>query len=414
MPKRSSVEIDQTRQPLTFLVLALVFCPFTMLRIGYLGIPEALIILLFLKQVFSRGFSFGRIVGGVFSNFWIVFLFSTVAGLLRHVLVGATMNMPGMIFDFLAYTFMFLACLHIEVVFSSAKLTSLAQEILIIVFYLSSGILLLLFFISRFTDSLFGVPLLYHGYFSPAAANIHHVAMFLAPLPFIGLQVFASARTLSKRLFIVFIMACDVIMCLDTGASKAGLALVLGIITYAIGTFMVRFVGFPKLLAMLCLTMLVVTFSALYWDLIVGRLADFFVDIDGGGARTTLYAAGFAKALRAPLLGYGPGPHLQLLQGQAADAHQTPLTVLLQAGLVGLVAYALLCYRIYRGCKNNPSILAACATILLYSLGGDILRRLPMWLFLGLFYYGAQDKSTRGCNHSAILPKGLRLTRSKA
>ena len=70
------------------------------------------------------------------------------------------------------------------------------------------------------------------------------------------------------------------------------------------------------------------------------------------------------------------------------------MTILVQAGLLGAVMFIGLTYLAARRVMFSPPLLAALAAILVYGAGGDIMRRLPVWmiLFVIVHYGGASLK----------------------
>ena len=85
-------------------------------------------------------------------------------------------------------------------------------------------------------------------------------------------------------------------------------------------------------------------------------------------------------------MGFGPGPHLYY-DADFWDAHQTILSLLLQSGIVGGCLFLFSSAYYIKTIRQNYLILSATIPILVYMLGGDILRRLPIWLLLIFFYY---------------------------
>ena len=107
---------------------------------------------------------------------------------------------------------------------------------------------------------------------------------------------------------------------------------------------------------------------------------------DLASGRSSLYSNAIDVALTSPLVGLGPGAHIYQA-GQFWDSHETFITVFLQGGAIGLVFFLILMYKIFKTFTKVTSLLAASIPILIYALGGDIMRRLPIWLLLMLLYY---------------------------
>ena len=138
---------------------------------------------------------------------------------------------------------------------------------------------------------------------------------------------------------------------------------------------------------------LAIFFIASNFNLIEYSLIDLFNEEDLSGARNALYSSSFTKILDSPIVGYGPGPHAEFIAGSYHDAHQTFLTLGLQGGLFSIILYLGLIYKGIKVYAKNPYIIGSFMGIFLYALGGDIIRRLPMWIFLILFYYFIKNKN---------------------
>jgi len=119
-----------------------------------------------------------------------------------------------------------------------------------------------------------------------------------------------------------------------------------------------------------------------------------FDEYDIAGGRAHLYSHGLALGLDSFLVGRGVGPHIWGAKQQYWDSHQTILTVFLQTGIVGVILILRLFLKVIRRQFRDPAIFAATVSIILYASGGDILRRLPIWLMLVLFYYYSDERES--------------------
>jgi len=98
------------------------------------------------------------------------------------------------------------------------------------------------------------------------------------------------------------------------------------------------------------------------------------------------------------LVGYGPGPHILGLDevGKFSDAHNSFITLGLQAGLPGIILVAVLFAGFIKRAYFNPWLMGALASFAVYLSGGDILRRIPIWIILIMFVYLSQhERKTR-------------------
>lgn len=371
------------------LAASLVFAPYTLLRIGRIGIPEFCIMVLAVLVLAKEGIRFGsgRIDEFLFTRFWLFFLAISSLGFLNNYffLGFPSGSLRGMFFDSASYAFVFACCLVLESIITSGSMELNIWKILKGTYLTASIALGILFLFGRFTNSSY---LMYYAFFRPFATNIHHVSMFIAPLPFIGLKMLREAKGYFLKIGLVLLIMSNILIGLATGSSKVFLAFIAGGLVFLLAMpFSLRMSKYTKCLLFSLMTLLLFLGGMIFAQDIAQKAVSFFVESDASDARSILYRSAITKFANSPIVGYGAGPHAEFRSGYFSDTHQTLLTALLQAGILGAAAYFWLTVAIFKKCMKDPFILGACTAILLYALGGDILRRLPMWLFLILFYY---------------------------
>lgn len=383
----------------------MVIAPFTLLRFGFMGVAEAFVLVVFLGQAMKglRRSLFGQFV---LTRFWLLYLALSAVGFAANQLFysNPTGTWRQTLFDAAAYVFVLFACYSFErlATHSSFDVKRFARD----VFIWSTTAFLVLFVVSFFTPSLFGLPLKYYDYFVPWAENLHQVSMTLVPLPFLGLAVAGATRGAGKKALLVALSLLAGVMAVRTGSSKALLAMYAGVFVMAYSYSLVK-LGRSKLiqvnLAFGVLALLIV--AGADWVQVSERL---FEENDVGGVRNYLYGHAVDLGLESLLLGRGPGAHI-LFQGAYMDAHQTFLTALLQAGIFGAIAFTVLLFRIGRRVLYNPPLLAALFGLVIYAAGGDILRRLPAWIMLFIIFHYSRAASpvvSRVERHAAPLVPG--------
>lgn len=368
--------------PRLLITLATIMAPFTLLRFSFFGTAELLFALLFLLYIFkaknlsSRHFPL--------SIFWTVYICACLIGSLVNdlMLSHSTGTNAGMLYDLSSYVFVFMTCFTLESLLSQKRLDP--RQLMRDIFYGFSLVMTALYVISRFTPTFFGIPLFYYDHFVPLTANLHQVAMFLVPMPFLGLVVMAQEKRFQHKVMALALVFMDVFMAYGTGSTKAPLAIVVGAAVFIYASSLKLFgrnlaISIKLLYSVGIITM--VNYYDLVYDLV--HVAErLFVEYDGAGARMFIYQKAVQVGLESFLFGHGPGPHVAYGEYSYWDAHQTLLTVFLQAGLLGLLAITVLAYRIARRAVITPGLLAALFAISIYALGGDILRRLPIWIVL--------------------------------
>jgi hypothetical protein len=295
-----------------------------------------------------------------------------------------------MIFDLFSYLFIILTIITIGHIAKNNPDFSVTFFRKLFIYW--GFIYVILFAISFITPSIFGMPLRYHVYFSPLVNNVHQASMITSAMCFVMLYLgIKSKRSLIKTLFFIA-TALFAAMAITSGSTKAMLGVVVGAIVCGVhlvgyrpsgkGRFLINVTTFFVTMAII----LVFLFS--YTDELIFLAVQFFTEADGtDGARQKIYTTGFVSGLNSPLVGFGPGAHVPY-RGTFWDAHNSTLTIFLQAGLIGVLTFVWFNIRILKKSSINFALFGAVAAIGMYIIGGDILRRLPIWIILiGIYYF---------------------------
>tara|TARA_R110000787_G_scaffold59922_14_gene135976 strand:+ start:47491 stop:48660 length:1170 start_codon:yes stop_codon:yes gene_type:complete len=374
------------------LVLSILIMPYTLLRIGFVGVGEIIILSLFLYEFKIRKLNF-KIKDFIFTKFWIFYIIISLLGFSYNVLFlnYKTGTIDGMLFDLSAYILVLLSCYTLESYQERIGMNFIS--IIKTIFYSSSFVLTALYFLSFFTPSLLGLPLLYNDKFAPLVNNLHQISMFIIFLPFIGLLVFENEKNLLIRLITVLFIIFLFKMGIETGSFKAYIGLFLGLFVY----IFLKLLSFSKgryknslLFISLALGILLLLINV---DFIVNLITKIFIEEDINEGRVNLYSKAIKVGFTSPIIGLGAGAHI--LNGiKFWDAHQSLLTIFLQTGLIGLLAFFTLYIKMIKKYFKTIPFFAAFCAISIYILGGDIMRRLPIWILLFLlFYYNTIHKN---------------------
>ena len=375
------------------LMLGLFLTPFTSLRFGFAGPGELLIIFSLIIATFSGSFLVrvdSRLK--IFYIFWIVFLTVSIIGVYFNYffLYKPSGTAESMIFDLFSYVFIILTIMVIG--HYASRNNSFPETFFKKLFIYWGFAYVILFAISFVTPSIFGMPLRYHEYFSPLVKNLHQASMITSAMTFVMLYLgIQSDKYLSKLLFFVatFLFA---VMAATSGSTKALLGIVVGSIIC-----IVHFVGYRPTgrgRAIINITTFFITvifltiFLFLYKDELIYLAIQFFTENDGAdGSRQRIYTSAFENGLNSPLIGFGPGAHVPY-KGGFWDAHNSTLTIFLQAGLIGVISFIWFNIKLLSKLSINFALFGAIAAIGMYIIGGDILRRLPIWIILvGIYYF---------------------------
>lgn len=255
-----------------------------------------------------------------------------------------------------------------------------------------------LYLYSFFSSSFFGLPLFYFNYFAPLVDNLHQSASLTSSLSFLALYFAAINTKFINRIFYVLLTLVFVTMSIDSGSTKALMGIVLGFI---FGLFFILYNAailsikrYQKIFIFLVFGMVLLLISYFNFDYVYDLLLLFFLENDGGQGREFIYNNAFNHGLSSPIVGYGPGAHVPL-DGEFWDAHSTFLTIFLQSGILGLACFLIFFFKIFNLSRSHFALVGAFVVILLYALGGDILRRMPIWVILLGITYLSIDESKR-------------------
>jgi len=373
------------------IICSTIILPYTLLRFGIMGFGELFFLLLFL-YILLKPINKKWLYLYHFSRFWVIYLFVSIIGFSYNFIVlnHATGTIKGMLFDFGAFMLVLMTCFSLESLINKKRISIYA--LLRAIFLMNSVTMTILYIISLFTDNIFGLPLKYYHYFAPLADNLHQISMFLVPLPFIGLKVVAVEKSKCLRILAFILILIDAYLAIRTGSTKAYLSLYLGTFFFMILFLYNKFQGRERILFIMLFLIVIISGSGYFFENIYSYTTEFFLGHDIGSGRKILYTDGLEIGFTSPLIGLGTGPHIWL-DGKFWDVHQSFVAAFLHAGVIGVLLLSSLFYKSLKRNLKEPAIFAAISTIFLYALGGDILRRLPMWVFMVLlFYYNKKDE----------------------
>ena len=128
-----------------------------------------------------------------------------------------------------------------------------------------------------------------------------------------------------------------------------------------------------------------------------------------GDLRFHLWAEAFEKGMGAAMLGLGPGPHLTKKAWKQAppykfEAHNTPLDLFVQGGLLALLALALLYASLLIATTRArlPALAALCSAFVVFSMFHFIIRHPIFWFGVVLCFLeaAAVSKTSLDGGHS--------------
>lgn len=371
---------------LKLLSLATVMMTLTSLRIGPIGIGEA-----FFLASFLYGFVNGSVRLYVSARHpFSFFFFCFVPVVSFFYLFRAALGDPRLVdprlaaFDLAAYILSLIAILTLENVLKHGK--DSAMQVASTMFTIFIIVLAPLHLLSFFTRELFGLPLRSYHSFAPLVQNVHQGSMVLLCLPFLGVFLSRYSSTGLRKVFLMLSATWLAGMVLDTFTSKGLLGLMIGASVMGAAWLVKKSGGRHERQITTLLILASITAAALpQSEEIIRHFAQLFMAADTSNERQILYKQGVELILEDPLFGRGPGPHT-FLMAQPKDAHQSFLTAYLQGGVVGFGLYIWFWTALVRRVWICPPLLGLVAAVSVYAAGGDMLRRVPVWLLLLLAY----------------------------
>ena len=364
-------------------VLGAAVVPFTLLRFSFFGLGE----LFFVTIAFFTIYKFcikDFLNNFPFTSFWIFFIGVSSIGILVNLIVlnNSTSTPQQISFDLASYLFILLFCFLYELNIFQERLNpkEILEKFMIISGFIYTG----LFLLSFITNNIFGLPLKYHSNFAPLVENVHQSSMVLLTFPTIFLILAIENNGKKRALFSIFILT-TFLMTLTLTSTKALLSVFLSISLIPI-VFLFKKTNLLALstyiyFIFICFLIFIYTFD------IVGLVYEGFESADKTGSRNSIYSISLGLISESPIIGRGPGAHIERYYGLFWDSHQTYLTILIQGGIISFLAFMALIWKIFKKTRENFIYLLPFLPILIYSAGGDILRRLPVWVIVIFLFY---------------------------
>ncbi|WP_196892016.1 O-antigen ligase family protein [Aureivirga marina] len=359
------------------LILAVLLAPFTELRFSVVGLSEiiiAIVLIASIPKILQTKSSNLR-----FTNFWIRFLFILILSSIFNILF---FNRYGVIdgwYDFFSYIFVLFSVFLFE---NKIKTGEIVPYVFIEkIFFRMSILLIILYGISFFTRSLLGMSLFYYERFAPLVNNPHKIAIFSSVLPFFGLLVLKNVKTKKEQIIIIALILLDILITIKSETSKSMLGILIGFSLFFMFNYLSK--KMIKLAIIIALIFVVVIF--LKYDLI-GALVNYFNELDYNGGRSLIYGVGINQFILSPFIGYGFDSSI-IIDGIKTDAHQTMITIGLQGGIIALILFMSMLSNILKVLTKDVILFIAFIPILLYILGGDIMRNNYVWILILLMYY---------------------------
>lgn len=378
-----------TRFVANLMVVITVLAGFTKLRFGAFGVSELCTVFLFIYSWWNRNrFCIGEMI---FTQFWLLTIFLNCIGLFVNLFFQidySAIQSGAAWFDMSAFSYMLLLCFTFESILTSMSYNEI-WALFRRIFFSSILIIGILFVVSRFRQTLFGISLLYGGArFSPLADNPHQISVLTSTLPFIGFRILKEARSLGSKVVILVFAATSMLVGL---ASSSDTLTVVYIVCFYLMMLIRDRSGRqkkPSYLPAVIVSLIILAVILCYRDWFVALIIGFFDEGDMGGVRFRLWRNSVLAGMHSPIFGLGPGSHAGFYGPfEGVESHQMLLTMFTQSGLIGVAVLAVLVLKILRTVYKDKYIFTMVVGLLIITLSGSALRRTVLWIYMMIGYH---------------------------
>ncbi len=213
-------------------------------------------------------------------------------------------------------------------------------------------------------------------------------------LHFVGCYLPKKETSAIKKLLYILLGLFDIYIVLGVDALKATVGIIIGcaVLFILLVAQNERISQRNKKIIITCFVMLAAVVAILRFDDLITYGIRFFYENDNHGARRQLYTEAISIILnKSPLVGLGPSLHVYY-GASYGDAHETFLTAALSGGIFGLITILLLYWKAIKQTINNAFCFSGFMPVIVYSLGGDMLRKASVWMMVVLLGFVASQK----------------------
>lgn len=354
---------------------------FSSIRLSSFGVFELLIFIFFIVIILNFSLKKNSFV---ISKYWglinIVMILSSMQNLLFRLNEGAINSIP---FDFVAYIFMLIWVFSLEAYYDTIEYDEILKIIEKLVKY--TVILIFIFYLmSRRMKFIFGLPLFYYYRFAPLSHNPAFVGYLMYPIPWLSYYISTKQNSRNKKVeyFIYSILA--IFPILATHNDIGYITLVVSVLVLIL--LKVYEINHLNLLLLFLIFLGLVIFLLLNFDLVLMKLDSFFIGADDG-ARLIIWKNGLINWKQSPIIGVGYGPQSKFFMGKSYELHNIYLTILLQSGVIGIIIYLLMLYKVYFQIRKDKILILVLFCIVFPGVSGTPIRKVTTWFYLTTIYY---------------------------
>lgn len=383
------------------LIFAMLFINFSQLRLFHLPVGFGELTLLLLGMIVYlqlQDIKKKELIISLYKNmivrFWLIYFLLLVFSffwIAEYSNIYSSIN--SIMHDVLAYFFIF----YIIVLFSILKFYNKidynkTMQNLIFVIIFTHIIFLLIFLLSgKLLVQVEGFRVIIDR-FSGLSNNPNQLGLVFTVFPFLLYHFYIVKKNkLNKNLFYILIFLTFVIGYVISSKSLY-LAWFATLLTIVIFETIYRKVKF----AVIILTSFILILGGViyYFDLI--NLVLYFNGSGSATHRFELIANAFILLEQSPIIGFGPGAHINSIQNTEIywEVHNTFLDISLQVGVLGVLLYFLLLFKIGINLikVNKYYLFFGLLSLIIFSSFHFVIRQPIFWFYLFYFYQAGKNK----------------------
>lgn len=382
-----------------FFIVAVFFTLFTKLRFFNLpiGVGEILIVFLFIIVIINilKNKKFNLYFNNVLTIFWMISFILLIIGYLSFsYLQSEVSTISAILHDVLAYIFIYFFILIIITLSNKLSFEIIMEKFtyLFLIFY---TLLLTLAFCFNIDYFMYADFSRWEGFrFSGLSKNPNQLALSITIIPFLVYYFCKKEGSIifnrESKLFLLLVF----ILVLVIRSDALYISIFCGFLIFAI----LKLSSKNKILLLYILVSVFLFFVILYKLEYMPILEKINLIQYKAGIRFELANNSLDIIKESYFIGLGPGPHsLKVVNGTPAlyEAHNTYIDWMSQTGILGLVIFLFMLFKIIKGLFLSKEYLlfGALVSLLVFSYFHMVLRQPIFWFYLFFFYYTTKKNS---------------------
>lgn len=391
MIKNNSVNYDTLYLIFVFSIGSTLFTAirFPNLSIG-LGEILILIIGVYIILKMNKEINNNLFFNNLLLKYWIFSFILLFIGFLVFYYLGYQFQIKAIIHDLLAYIFIFFLLIVLHLFQLKINNHEKTFEIFIYVFLFFYVILFIVFIsfediISKYITPEYPFMVRYAG----LSLNANQLSMFFTVLPFIFLKKLLNKNIKETEKYF-FLILLSILIGYLTKSDALKMSIIIGFIIFVYLKFNTNLIR----LSIYLIILLFIISCFLYFDTVI-----YIIDPEttNSGGRFLLIKNAFYDLSNIIYFGFGPGPHSFIesaFNGNYWEVHNTFIDWFTQTGILGLLLYFYIIYKIIKGLyiKKEFILLSAFSSLLIFSTFHFTFRQPIFWFFMFFFYIMSQGE----------------------